>query len=69
MAESSAYSFQFPNEFKEDFGPLCTIQTRLTGSVAETLEGLRDTWTYTLPSRSKYSTLDVQDIQYLHSLC
>ena len=66
--DNSAYSFQFPNEFKEDFSPLCTIQTRLTGSVAETLEGLRDTSTYTLPSRSKYSTLDVQDIQYLHSL-
>ena len=66
--DNSTYSFPFPEEFKEDFSSLCMTETRLTGSVADTLEGLRDTSTCTLPARSKYSTLGEQDMEYLHSL-
>ena len=66
--DNSAYALQFPEEFKEDFSPLCMTETRLTGSVSDTLADFSDVSTYTLPSRSKYSTLPEQDRDYLKTL-
>ena len=35
--DNSAYSFQFPIEFREELSPLCMTEARLTGSVSDTL--------------------------------
>ena len=58
---NSANSFVFPDEFNEDFNSLCMPETRLVGSVSDTLADFGNASTYTLPLQSKYSTLDDQD--------
>ena len=64
--DNSAYALQFPEEFKEDFSPLCMTETRLTGQCLTLyIADFNDVSTYTLPSRSKYSTLPEQDRDYL----
>ncbi len=35
--DNSTYSFQFPEEFKDDLNPLYMTETRLAGSVSDTL--------------------------------
>ena len=64
--DNSAYSFQFPDEFRDELSSLCMTEARLTGSVADTLADFSST--YTLPPQSKYSTLDDQDREYLKVL-
>lgn len=66
--DNSAGYFPFPDEFKEEFSSLCMTEAKVTGSVSDTIVDFRDAPTYTLPSRSKYSTLDEQDREYLSTL-
>ena len=64
--DNSTYSFQFPVKFGEELSPLCMTEARLTGSVSDTLADFSSCCT--LPPRSKYSTLDDQDMEYIKLL-
>ena len=51
IGDNSAYSFTFPDEFKEEFGSLCILESSVTGSLSDTLTDFN--LPYSLPSRSK----------------
>ena len=66
IADNSAYTFQFPDEFREEFGSLCMLEPNLTGSLSDTLTDVSSL--YKLPSRSKYATFDDEDKEHLKIL-
>lgn len=66
ISDNSAYSFHFPDEFREELSSLCMTEAKQTGSVADTLADFSSQ--FTLPPQSKYSTLDDQDREYLKAL-
>ena len=63
ISDNSAYSFEFPDEFKEEFGSLCILESSVTGSLSDTLTDFN--LPYSLPSRSKYDTLDGEDREHI----
>ena len=66
IGDNSAYSFTFPDEFKEEFGSLCILESSVTGSLSDTLTDFN--LPYSLPSRSKYGTLDEEDREHIKML-
>ena len=65
LENNSAYAFQFPEEFSDEFTPHCQTQARVTGSVSDTLIDHYDKAVYTLPTKSKYAVFDEVDLDLL----
>ena len=67
LLDNSAYSFQFPKEFKSDFESFCISDNPLIGSVGDTISATFDK-PFTLPTRCKYSTFDEEERVLLSTL-
>ena len=66
VSDNSAYSFQFPDEFRDEFESLCMLESSVTGSLSDTLTNFSSP--YSLPSRSKYATFDEEDKVHIKTL-
>ena len=64
MNDNSAFSFQFPESFSNDFKSLCLLDIQTAGSIDDSFSNDIEV-TYSLPAAYKYSTFDVDQKQNL----
>lgn len=69
IRDNSAFSFDFPEEFQDDFNAAVGMHKDLVGSVSDTLDAEDQTdCMFKLPTRCKYGVFDSHQLSFLHTL-
>ena len=69
IRDNSAFSFDFPEEFQDDFNAAVGMHKNLVGSVSDALDAEDQTdCMFKLPTRCKYGVFDGHQLSFLHTL-
>lgn len=67
IRDNSAFSFNFPNEFQDDFNTAIGMHKDLVGSVSDTLAAESDCM-FQLPTKCKHGVFDSHQLSFLQTL-